>query len=42
MKVTFFKRLKNSLDDLGGRKALIRASGLTKGKVLDIGIGECG
>jgi ubiquinone/menaquinone biosynthesis C-methylase UbiE len=31
-----------SIDDLAGRKALIKASGLKKGHVLDIGMGECG
>lgn len=31
-----------SIDDLAGRKALIKASGLRKGRVLDIGMGDCG
>lgn len=31
-----------SIDDLAGRKALIKASGLKKGHVLDIGMGDCG
>ncbi len=30
------------MDDIAGRKALFEASGLTKGRVLDIGMGECG
>jgi len=31
-----------SIDDLAGRKALIKASGLKKGHILDIGMGDCG
>lgn len=30
------------MDDIAGRKALLEASGLTKGRILDIGMGECG
>ncbi|MDA8422759.1 MAG: class I SAM-dependent methyltransferase [Nitrospiraceae bacterium] len=30
------------MDDIAGRKALLEASGLTKGRVLDIGMGDCG
>ena len=30
------------MDDLTGRKALIKASGLKKGRILDIGMGDCG
>lgn len=31
-----------SMDDLAGRKALIKASGLKEGRILDIGMGDCG
>lgn len=31
-----------SIDDLAGRKALIKASGLKEGRILDIGMGDCG
>jgi 2-polyprenyl-3-methyl-5-hydroxy-6-metoxy-1,4-benzoquinol methylase len=30
------------MDDLAGRKSLIKASGLKKGHILDIGMGDCG
>ncbi len=30
------------MDDIAGRKALLEASGLKKGRVLDIGMGDCG
>jgi ubiquinone/menaquinone biosynthesis C-methylase UbiE len=30
------------MDDLIGREALIKASGLKKGRILDIGMGDCG
>ncbi len=30
------------MDDIAGRKALLEASGLKKGRVLDIGLGVCG
>ncbi len=30
------------MDDIAGRKALLEASGLTKGRILDIGMGDCG
>jgi len=30
------------MDDLAGRRALIKASGLKKGRILDIGMGDCG
>ena len=30
------------MDDLFGRKALIKASGLKMGRILDIGMGDCG
>jgi ubiquinone/menaquinone biosynthesis C-methylase UbiE len=30
------------MDDLIGREALIKGSGLKKGRILDIGIGDCG
>jgi demethylmenaquinone methyltransferase/2-methoxy-6-polyprenyl-1,4-benzoquinol methylase len=29
-------------DDLAGRKALIKASGIKTGRILDVGIGKCG
>ena len=31
-----------TMDDLSGRKALIKAAGLKKGRVLDVGLGNCG
>lgn len=31
-----------SMDDIAGRKALIKASGLKEGRILDIGMGDCG
>jgi ubiquinone/menaquinone biosynthesis C-methylase UbiE len=31
-----------SMDDLAGRKALIKTSGLKEGRILDIGMGNCG
>jgi 2-polyprenyl-3-methyl-5-hydroxy-6-metoxy-1,4-benzoquinol methylase len=31
-----------SMDDLAGRKALIKTSGLKAGRILDIGMGDCG
>jgi 2-polyprenyl-3-methyl-5-hydroxy-6-metoxy-1,4-benzoquinol methylase len=31
-----------SMDDLAGRKALIKTSGLKEGCILDIGMGNCG
>lgn len=30
------------MDDLAGRKVLIKASGLKEGRILDIGMGDCG
>jgi ubiquinone/menaquinone biosynthesis C-methylase UbiE len=30
------------MDDLRGRKALLNASGLKEGRILDIGMGDCG
>ncbi len=30
------------MEDMSGRRALIKASGLKKGRILDIGIGGCG
>ncbi len=30
------------MDDIAGRKALLKASGLTKGLILDVGMGDCG
>jgi 2-polyprenyl-3-methyl-5-hydroxy-6-metoxy-1,4-benzoquinol methylase len=30
------------IDDLAGRKTLIKASGLKEGRILDIGMGNCG
>jgi len=30
------------MDDLIGGEALIKASGLKKGRILDIGMGDCG
>jgi len=30
------------MDDVAGRKALLEASGLKKGRILDIGMGDCG
>lgn len=30
------------IDDLSGRNALIKASGLKRGRILDIGMGDCG
>ena len=30
------------MDDIAGRKALIKASGLKKGYILDVGLGACG
>jgi ubiquinone/menaquinone biosynthesis C-methylase UbiE len=30
------------MDDIAGRKALLEASGLKKGRILDIGMGDCG
>jgi demethylmenaquinone methyltransferase/2-methoxy-6-polyprenyl-1,4-benzoquinol methylase len=31
-----------TMDDLSGRKALIKAAGLKKGRMLDVGLGNCG
>lgn len=31
-----------AMDDLEGRKELLRISGLKKGKILDVGMGDCG
>jgi tRNA1(Val) A37 N6-methylase TrmN6 len=30
------------IDDLAGKKAIIKVSGLKEGHILDIGIGNCG
>jgi len=30
------------MDDIAGRKALLEASGLKEGRILDIGMGDCG
>ncbi len=29
------------MDDISGRRALLRASGLKKGRILDVGMGDC-
>ena len=33
---------KLTMDDFKGREALLNASGLKEGRILDIGMGDCG
>jgi ubiquinone/menaquinone biosynthesis C-methylase UbiE len=42
LKIHKLKKEKIVIDDLPGRNALIKASGLKRGRILDIGMGDCG